>query len=82
MICRLLDEFSNGNLVAIDELAAPTIVNHNTSGLGELPASEAYKQYLQWARGVFPDMRIQVEDLVAEAAKVIVRFTAHGTHSS
>ncbi|TME36008.1 MAG: ester cyclase [Chloroflexi bacterium] len=50
--------------------------------MANCPPAKLTSSICKWARSDFPDMRIQVEDLVAEAAKVIVRFTAHGTHSS
>ena len=41
---------------------------------------EEFKQYHQTLIATFPDIRLHLEDLIAEGDKVAVRWTATGTH--
>ncbi len=77
---RVVDEFLNGgNLDVADELFASDFVNHSPNW-GATPDRAGVKQYIADARAAFPDMRLQVEDVVAAGDKVVVRFTTRGTH--
>ncbi len=41
---------------------------------------DAFKQLVTLYRTAFPDFRVPIEDLVAEGDRVVVRWTARGTH--
>jgi steroid delta-isomerase-like uncharacterized protein len=41
---------------------------------------EGVKQIVGVYRAAFPDLHLTIEDLIAEGDKVVVRFTARGTH--
>ena len=73
------DIWGNGNLALIDELYAPNYVNHNPFP-GFAPDREGLKQSVTMMRAAFPDLRSQIEDLIAEEDKVVARFGGHGTH--
>ena len=63
----------------IHELAARDYIDGNPMP-GQAPGLEGAKQ--KWAMyfvGI-PDLTARIEDLVAEGDKVVVRFTAEGTH--
>jgi steroid delta-isomerase-like uncharacterized protein len=72
------DLFSRGDLEAANEIISADFVDHLTHederGLEEL------KHYVTIYRTAFPDIRDAVEDIVAEADKVVVRWTSRGTH--
>jgi steroid delta-isomerase-like uncharacterized protein len=38
------------------------------------------QQLIAMYRTAFPDLRLDIEHLVAEGDTIVVRFTAHGTH--
>lgn len=42
--------------------------------------AEGAKRFVEMYRNAFPDLRITVEDLVAEGDKVLTCWTARGTH--
>jgi len=73
--------WNQGNEAAIDELFAPTGVAH---GLGDtevdLHGPAGFKPFYQNLKGGFPDLRITVEDVVAEGDKVMARIRAEGSH--
>jgi len=80
---RVYDEvFNQSNLNMVDELFAPDYVLHDPGVPGgELRGLEAYKeQWVSMLRTAFPDLRIVIEDQVAEGDKVVSRYTGSGTH--
>jgi predicted ester cyclase len=75
---RAIDEgWNNGNLAAIDELFAPDFVEHQA---GIAPGRQGVKGSIQALRTAFPDLRLEVEDAVAEGDTVWFRIHATGTH--
>jgi predicted ester cyclase len=65
---RLVDEvFNGGRLEVIDELYAP-----------ELAA--AAKRWITPFRASFPDVHMEIVELIAEGDKVVGRFTCSATH--
>jgi steroid delta-isomerase-like uncharacterized protein len=78
MLKRLFDEaVSGGRMGVVDEVVAPDYVNHNMPGP---PGPEGFKQITGMFRAAFPDLRIVVEDTVADGEKVAQRGVATGTH--
>jgi steroid delta-isomerase-like uncharacterized protein len=77
---RFYEEVVNGgNLNMIDELVSPDFVDHEAlSGLAA--GREGVKQFFSMLRIAFPDLRMNVEDLIAEGDKVVARSTMTGTH--
>ena len=78
---RLYDELaSQGNLSLADEVVAEDFVDHNPPGPGILPGREGLKQVFATFRSAFPDLRVRVEDQIAEGDKVVSRLTVSGTN--
>jgi predicted ester cyclase len=80
-VCRrLIDEVVNqGNLTAVDELVSPSYVYHGPGGL-ELRGIDGFKQLVTLYRTAYPDLRITIDDIVAEGETVAMRWTGRGTH--
>ena len=79
---RAIEEIWNqGKLVVIDELVASNATYHdpNVPG-GKFTGPEGVKQFVQIYRGAFPDVRLTINDQIAEGDKVVTRWTATGTH--
>jgi steroid delta-isomerase-like uncharacterized protein len=78
---RLFEELWNkGNLSVADGLIAPTYDHHDvsTTGFGRGPESE--KQRVTLYRTAFPDLRLTIEDIIAEGETVVARWSCQGTH--
>ena len=77
---RFLDEaFGKGNLVAVDELIADTFVDHSPPP--HISGDKAgTKQIVKLFRSAFPNLRLTVEDMIAEGDKISVRVVTRGTH--
>ena len=79
---RFFEEvFSKGNLNVLDEIVAKDQVNSGPSNLPGLPTGpEGAKQIVTMYRNAFPDLRVTVDEQIAEGDKVVTRWTAHGTN--
>jgi steroid delta-isomerase-like uncharacterized protein len=77
---RIFEVFNSGNLALADELIAADVVDHQA-----MPGMEAglagFKQLISMLRAGFPDLRLTVEDLIAEGDKVVGRSTMSGSHT-
>jgi predicted ester cyclase len=84
LLRRMVDEvIVGGKLELLDELIAPSFVNHNLISTGEAAASvgiEGFKQEIAALRVAFPDITIAVDDLLADGDKIIARMRTNGTH--
>ncbi|MDZ7359293.1 MAG: ester cyclase [candidate division KSB1 bacterium] len=77
---RITEEcFNKGNLAVADEFVAANFTDHGAPP-GLAPGAEGFKQLVAMYRNAFPDMRITIEDVIAEGDKVVMRWTARGTH--
>ena len=77
---RLYDEiFNQKNLAAIDEYFAPNVVDHSLPpGLPD--EIEGVRQNITMFLGAFPDLRLTIEDMIAEGDKVVTCWRLHATH--
>ena len=78
---RYYDVLNNGNTAMAYELLSPNI-DHVAHGAppGTPPGPEGAIQALGAFRTGFPDLRVTIEDIVAEGDKVACRVTFRGTH--
>jgi predicted ester cyclase len=80
LVRHLVDEVQNrGNIAAMDEIAAPTFVNHSAPP-GMSSDREGVKQITLLFRQAFPDGVMTVEDMLAEGDLVATHKTFRGTH--
>ena len=63
----------------IDELMAPDSWGHIEGG--DVQGPEAFRQMRSTFLSALPDVRIEVEDVVAEGERAAVRWRAYGTHA-
>ena len=82
LVRRWIEEGWNaGNLSIVDEIYDPNVVQYEPSSPAPVTNSEALKQYIGTFLTAFPDIHFTIDDLLAEADKVLWRFTARGTHT-
>lgn len=78
---RFYDEIWNHkNLDQLNELLTPDYIWHEPSTISDLQGLERAKQFLNDYFVAFPDYRVAIDDMIAEADRVAVRWTAYGTH--
>jgi lactoylglutathione lyase len=68
----LVNVVGNGQLERLGELVAEDCVDHGMES--------GFVEHVRWIRGVFPDMAIEVNDLVAEGDRVVAYWALTGTH--
>jgi steroid delta-isomerase-like uncharacterized protein len=62
----------------VEELMAPDAIGHVESG--EVIGREPFLAYRAALLNAFPDLRITVEDTLADDESVVVRWRVNGTH--
>lgn len=77
---RFIDEiFNQGNLASLDELIADDFVDRTP--MPNVPANkEGLKQIALMFRAAFPDLKVTVEQQIAEGDLVAMRLVTRGTH--
>ena len=79
IVRRLIEEiYNDANMAAFDELVSAEIVDHDPppAGNGE---DSTFKEAFERFRAAFPDMRYDIEEMVAEGDRVAVRGTFTGS---
>ena len=79
---RWFDEVWNqGREETIDELAAPDVTMHGLGdGGGDVRGPDGFRPFWHRFREAFPDLRITIDDLLADGDKTAARVTLIGTH--
>ena len=78
VVQRFYDEVvNNGNLALADELLSSEYVEHgNPSGSG----ITGFRNFVTGLAETCPDLRLSVEDVIAEGDKVVARVVVRATH--
>ncbi len=78
IVQRFYNELVNqGNIDMVNELMAGDYVEHgNPDGSG----TEGFRKFFKGLAAAFPDLKITIEDLIAEGDKVVARVTVRATH--
>jgi steroid delta-isomerase-like uncharacterized protein len=80
---RIIEEvFNQGRYEVLDELVAPTFVQHDPSSPMPVEGIDGLRQFIDLYRTSFPDLKITIEDQIAEGDRVATRWTAVGTHQA
>ncbi|MDA2915181.1 ester cyclase, partial [Acidobacteriia bacterium AH_259_A11_L15] len=70
-IRRFFEEvFNEGNLAVVDELVAPNYVLHDPASPDAAGGPEGLKEIVTEYRAAFSDLRLSVDDILAEGDKV------------
>ncbi len=77
--CFIEDFWVGGDLSRVEEFLAPEYAEHNLLP-GQALGLEGYRQRFMALRAAFPDVRITIDDLLAEADRVMARVSIEGTH--
>jgi steroid delta-isomerase-like uncharacterized protein len=82
LVRRFYEEaWDQGKLDVIDDVFANDYVRHDLRPTQALSGPEGQKRITAEFRAAFPDLRFEVEILIAEDEFVAARWTATGTHS-
>lgn len=84
IIHRWFEEVWNkGREAAIDEMLTPDAIGHGLSDADgkALRGPAGFKPFVQGFRSAFPDMKVTIEDTVAEGDRIVGHCTVSGTHT-
>jgi steroid delta-isomerase-like uncharacterized protein len=80
IVRRVYEEVINkGNLNVADETLTSDYV-YRSPGSPEFRGPDGFKQLITMYRTAFPDLHLDVDDLIAEGDTVVSRWTGRGTH--
>jgi steroid delta-isomerase-like uncharacterized protein len=77
---RFWKVWEEGNIDLVDELLAADHVNHNPATPDQPAGAEGVREVVTMFRSAMPDLKVVIEDMIAEGDKVVVRYTLEGTH--
>ena len=77
---RFWEVWEQGNIDLLDELLAREYINHTLATPDLPPGPEGVKEVVSMFHSAMPDLRVVVEDMIAEGDKVATRYTLEGTH--
>jgi steroid delta-isomerase-like uncharacterized protein len=80
IVRRFWGVWEEGNIDLVDELLAPDYINHTPASPDQPTGPEGVKGVVAMFRSAIPDLRVVIEDMIAEGDKVVVRYTLEGTH--
>jgi steroid delta-isomerase-like uncharacterized protein len=80
IVRRFYDEVvGHGSAAAADELLDPNLIDHGVPPA--FPSGRAgFLQFAASLKAAFPDLRVDVEDLITEGDRVAARVMVRGTH--
>ncbi|CAN5728669.1 ester cyclase [soil metagenome] len=80
VVRRFWGVWEEGNIGLVDELLAPDYVNHSPGMPGQPAGPDGVKAIVSMFRSGMPDLKVVIDDMIAEGDKVAVRYTIEGTH--
>jgi steroid delta-isomerase-like uncharacterized protein len=81
LVRRLMDAINNHNFDELNQLVAADVVDHNAVILMQPDGPGGVEQGTKMLLEGFPDLHIEVEELVAEGERVAARLTLSGTNT-
>jgi predicted SnoaL-like aldol condensation-catalyzing enzyme len=82
IVRRLIDEgFNKGDLSIVDEVIASDMKEHQSFGVPLPPGPAGTKIIITSLRGMFPDIKLSIEDSVTQGDRVWIRIKARGTNT-
>ena len=76
---KLGEMIGKGELDGFDEIFAADVVDHDPAP-GQAPGAQGYKDFFTMMQSAFPDLGLEVEQLVADDDNIAIAYTMTGTH--
>ncbi len=70
--------WNDQDYAVVDAHVTSDFIGHSTPQ--DIHGQEGYKQFFTMLHQSFPDIHFTIEDVIAEADKVVIRWTVRGTH--
>lgn len=82
IVRKIYNAFNTGNTSEIDQVVSSDAIDHNPEPGHDGKGTDDLKQYIREYRQAFPDLKLNVNTMVAEGDKVISYLTMTGTHKN
>lgn len=81
ILTRFVAEVWNGGqLDAVEQFIAPSYIRHDPGLPMEVRGPDGVRQVVGMYRTAFPDLHLELEDLLVEGDRLALRLTGSGTH--
>lgn len=77
---KIVEIFNTSDLSEVDSLFSSEYIDHQRPAWLDVSGPEEFKQIVTGARKSLPNLRVTVEDVIAEDEKVTTRLHWHSTH--
>jgi steroid delta-isomerase-like uncharacterized protein len=74
------EAFTRGELEALDQLVADDYISYDPTLPEPIRGRDAYRAHIASIREGIPNLVVRIDDQIAEADKVVTRWTATGRH--
>ena len=78
VIRRMVEAFNTGDTSSVDSFVADSYRDHQGLRGSEIAGSVGFRQVVQVARGSLDNLRVSIEDLIADGDRVAVRLRWSG----
>ena len=72
--------WSTGDLGAADSVFAPDLHDHRPSPAHDIEGIDGEQQFITRVRCAFPDLQVEIEDMMVEGDRIAARVMHRGTH--
>ncbi len=72
--------WNKGRVEVVDELMSTGCRFHDPVFPSLASGADNFKQHVRTCRSAFPDLRVTIEDMIAERNEVVIHWTTRGTH--
>ena len=80
IVRRFWGVWEEANIDLVNELLAPDYITHTPATPDQPTGPEGVKGVVAMFQSGMPDLKVVIEDMIAEGDKVAVRYTLEGTH--
>jgi steroid delta-isomerase-like uncharacterized protein len=81
VVQRFIDEvWNNRNYDLIESIFAEDHVNHDPADPNPAGGPQGARDFVVTLHVAFPDARIEIDDMIAEGDRVVIRWHSTGTH--
>jgi|SRR5689334_19535388 steroid delta-isomerase-like uncharacterized protein len=78
-LTKFAEAVATRNYALFDDVVAPNSVDHDPAP-GQVPGPKGYRDLFTEMRRAFPDMKVEVAQLVADEDAIAFAYTFTGTH--
>jgi steroid delta-isomerase-like uncharacterized protein len=78
-LTKFAEAVSTGNYDLFDDVVAPNSIDHDPAP-GQVPGPKGYRALFTEMRRAFPDMKVELAELVADEDAIAFAYTFTGTH--